>query len=190
MKTQVAFPLVWASQRKDVYAENVTDRYTNVPAPKDQKDKKQPQGKSELSVEQIREIEKEAGAYFSTDTAATWKFDVKLDQLLAANDDAIRGAVWKAFVAAPLHADMQKDFKANQVRYQQHVSPYVVRKVGERPKNGWPLVIAMHGGGNAPQATNDSQWKQMQKYYKDHPELTGYQYRSAGTQQHLEWLLR
>src|SRR5579859_1421939 len=29
-KTDVSFPLVWAPQRKDVYAENVTDRYTRT----------------------------------------------------------------------------------------------------------------------------------------------------------------
>jgi hypothetical protein len=34
----------------------------------------------------------------------------------------------------------------------------------------------MHGGGNAPKALNDSQWKQMQIYYKDQDSVTGYQY--------------
>jgi pimeloyl-ACP methyl ester carboxylesterase len=34
----------------------------------------------------------------------------------------------------------------------------------------------MHGGGGAPKAVNDSQWKQMQRYYKDHPEAGGYLY--------------
>jgi hypothetical protein len=34
----------------------------------------------------------------------------------------------------------------------------------------------MHGGGGAPKAVNDSQWKQMQGYYKDHPEAGGYIY--------------
>jgi hypothetical protein len=33
-KTEVLFPLVWAPGRKDVYAENVTDRYTAKAAPK------------------------------------------------------------------------------------------------------------------------------------------------------------
>jgi pimeloyl-ACP methyl ester carboxylesterase len=34
----------------------------------------------------------------------------------------------------------------------------------------------MHGGGGAPKQVNDSQWKQMQSYYKDHPALGGYVY--------------
>ena len=29
----------------------------------------------------------------------------------------------------------------------------------------------MHGGGGAPQELNDSQWRQMQVYYRDHPEV-------------------
>jgi pimeloyl-ACP methyl ester carboxylesterase len=34
----------------------------------------------------------------------------------------------------------------------------------------------MHGGGGAPKELNDRQWKQMQSYYKDHPEAGGYIY--------------
>ena len=34
----------------------------------------------------------------------------------------------------------------------------------------------MHGGGGAPKQVNDSQWEIMQRYYKDHPEVTGYKY--------------
>ncbi|HYV38713.1 MAG TPA: transglutaminase domain-containing protein [Gemmataceae bacterium] len=171
-KTDVSFPMVWSKQRKDISGENVTERYT-------QPQKKEPQKKLELSKEQLQEIEKQAKAYFAASEGdrAKMKFDAKLDQLLVGNDADVRRAVWKAYVSAPIHDAMKKDFTANQVRYKEHVSPYVVRKVGDRPKNGWPLVIAMHGGGNAPQATNDSQWKQMQKYYKDHPEVAGgYQY--------------
>ena len=42
--------------------------------------------------------------------------------------------------------------------------------------NGWALFIAMHGGGGAPQELNDSQWRHMQIYYRDHPEAGGYLY--------------
>ena len=56
------------------------------------------------------------------------------------------------------------------------MSAYVVREVGKKPEKGWPLVIAMHGGGGAPKNVNDSQWQIMQRYYKDHAEVTGYKY--------------
>ena len=36
----------------------------------------------------------------------------------------------------------------------------------------------MHGGGNAPAAVNDQQWRGMFKRYKDHPEAGGYVYLS------------
>src|SRR5205823_4128039 len=35
-------------------------------------------------------------------------------------------------------------------------------------------VIAMHGGGNAPQKLNDSQWKGMETHYQDQPATSGY----------------
>src|SRR5262249_50689164 len=64
----------------------------------------------------------------------------------------------------------------SQVRYEMHLSPYTVKQVGKRPKQGWPLFIAMHGGGGVAKPVNDSQWKVMQKYYKDQDSVEGYQY--------------
>ena len=55
-------------------------------------------------------------------------------------------------------------------------SPFTVKEVGSKPDGGWPLVIAMHGGGGVPKKFNDSQWRHMQIYYKDHPEVGGYLY--------------
>ncbi len=161
-KTKVSFPLVWAPQSKDVFAENVTERYT----------------KSGLSQEQEQQIEKEATAFFSAgdEERAKWKFDAKLDQLLAERDAAVRAAVWKAYQTAPIHDKLKKDFEEKKVRYKDYVSPYAVREVGKKPDKGWPLVIAMHGGGGAPKNVNDSQWEIMQRYYKDHAEITGYKY--------------
>ena len=166
-KTNLSFPLVWAPERKDVFAENVTERYAK---PKKAKD--------DLSREQSEQIEKEAGAYFRASDAerAKWKFDPALDRLTADHESAVRAAVRKAYKAAPPPDDVKKDFADKQVRYKDHLSPYTVREVGEKPAKGWPLVIALHGGGGAPKAVNDSQWEIMQHYYKDHPEITGYKY--------------
>ncbi len=165
-KTDLSFPLVWAPNRKDVFAENVTERY----AAKADKDA--------LEKEQAEQIGKEAAAYFKAgdDERAKWQFDPNLDALLAAHEAAVRAAVWQAYQAAPIHAELKKDFDANQVRYKDYLSAYVVREVGKKPDGGWPLVIAMHGGGGAPKEVNDSQWQIMQIYYKDHPEVSGYKY--------------
>lgn len=258
-KTETTFPLVWAPNRKDVYAENVTDHYTAKPeAPKEghtkimvrvwnagkksrvtvpltifdkTSGKEIAQGESrgekddtnnittfellknhdylihvgkpmriELSLKttaedqtiveievpakddkkpsDLSEIEKAASAYFSAspEKQAEWKFDAKLNAELTANEEAVRAAVWKAYQAAPIHAAQKKDYDENQVRFEKYQSAYVVREVGKRPEKGWPLFIAMHGGGNAPKSLNDSQWKQMQTYYRDQKDVTGYKY--------------
>jgi hypothetical protein len=165
-RTDLAFPLVWAPGRKDVFAENVTDRYVK-------------EEKAGVSQEQLDQIEQAAGEYFridDDDVRGKFKFDPKFDALLVDNDAAVRAAVWKAYQAAALTDKLKKDFADNEVRYKDYVSPYVVRDVGKKPEKGWALVIAMHGGGGAPKEVNDSQWQVMQKYYKDHPEVTGYKY--------------
>ncbi len=261
-KTDTSFPLVWAPNRKDVFAENVTERYAKKEKPADNEtrvllrvwqsgkakrlavpvtvadaddakkvfegdsrgetadtndllafklvpnheyvlrigkpvrvekkfkttadkeqtvevelpadDKKEPA----LSKEQAEQVEKAALAYFNAgdEERAKWKFDAKLDKLLAENEVGVRAAVWKAYQSATVPEKVKKDFEDKQVRHDKYVSAYVVREVGKKPEKGWPLVIAMHGGGNAPKELNDSQWQIMQKYYKDHPEVTGYKY--------------
>jgi transglutaminase-like putative cysteine protease len=105
-----------------------------------------------------------------------WKFPRALDALLARNESSVRQAVWEAYVAAPIHGELRRDFDESRVRFEEHVSPYTVKTVGVRPPNGWALFIAMHGGGGAPQELNDSQWMKMQRYYRDHPEAGGYRY--------------
>lgn len=107
---------------------------------------------------------------------ARWKFASSLDRLLGDHEPAVRQVAWEAYRAAPLHGALKADFEGKQVRFEQHTSPYAAKTVGERPARGWPLFIAMHGGGGAPKEVNDSQWRVMQRYYKDHPEQGGYLY--------------
>ena len=123
-------------------------------------------------------VKKAAIKFFSASTneQANWKFPDRLDHLLSENEPAVRKAAWEAFRDAPIHNSAKTNFDANQVRFDKHLSAYTIRNVGARPTNGWPLFIAMHGGGGAPKEVNDSQWKVMQRYYRDHPELGGYRY--------------
>ena len=123
-------------------------------------------------------LKKALNAYFEAtiEKQKTWKFPAQLDRVLSDNEPAVRQAAWSAYRSAAIHQSAHQDFGSNIVRFAQHLSPYVVKTVGTRPSAGWPLFIAMHGGGGAPQELNDSQWRMMQNYYKDHPELGGYQY--------------
>jgi predicted esterase len=117
--------------------------------------------------------------FYAADAAARAKFefDRNLDAELrtVAGDARLRGLAFAAFRRAEL-ASLREDHAQNLVRAGGKESPFVTKEVGEKPAGGWPLVIAMHGGGNAPKELNDSQWRHMQIYYKDHPEAGGYLY--------------
>ncbi|MFK7768658.1 MAG: transglutaminase domain-containing protein [Mariniblastus sp.] len=98
------------------------------------------------------------------------------NQLLRDNPQAARELAWQQYLVSPLGKQRKSDFDKNQVTFEKHLSPYTIKEVGKRPENGWPLFIAMHGGGGAPQKLNDSQWRHMQIYYKDQANVTGYKY--------------
>jgi len=100
------------------------------------------------------------------------------DRFVAASPDVLRHIAWRLYqVGDGLHDDLAADHANSLVRTADRESPYTLKKVGERREGErWPLVIAMHGGGGAPQEVNDQQWRHMQIYYKDHPEAGGYLY--------------
>ncbi|MHC1766213.1 MAG: transglutaminase domain-containing protein [Verrucomicrobiia bacterium] len=116
--------------------------------------------------------------YFTADESkrADWKFALELEGVLQTKEPAVRKLAWEAFREAPIHASLRADFDAKIVNAGNYQSPYTVKAVGDRPKDGWALFIAMHGGGGAPKRVNDQQWRHMQIYYKDHPEAGGYLY--------------
>jgi hypothetical protein len=131
-----------------------------------------------LAPKDAARLQEALTAYFTapTNQQAAWKFPGSLDKLLRDHEPAVRQVAWEAFRAAPIHDALKLDFDAHQVRSENHLSPYTVKTVGTRPAKGWALFIAMHGGGGAPQELNDSQWRHMQIYYRDHPEAGGYIY--------------
>lgn len=131
-----------------------------------------------LTTREAADLQIELSKYFSaTLTRQTqWRFSKRFDRILANNESVVREAAWEAYRSVPIHSGLKSDFDAQVVTFEEHVSPYTVREVGKRPERGWPLFIAMHGGGGAPKELNDSQWKQMQIHYKEHPEQGGYLY--------------
>jgi pimeloyl-ACP methyl ester carboxylesterase len=125
-----------------------------------------------------RRLSEQLEHYFATKPGnrESIAFDPSLDELLLAHGSAIRKLAWKAYLAGREVEQLRAEVASNRVRYENHESPYVVRAVGHMPADGWPLVIAMHGGGGAPAEVNDSQWRAMQHYYRDQPSLEGYLY--------------
>ncbi len=131
-----------------------------------------------LKVAEEAGLAKAMGEFFtaSAQKQARWRFSARLERLLRDNEPAVRRAMWEAYCKAPIHDAARSDFDAKQVRYEKFLSPYTVKTVGVQPQKGWALFIAMHGGGGTAKAVNDSQWKIMQRYYRDHPEAGGYLY--------------
>ncbi len=101
---------------------------------------------------------------------------VSANELLLTHPNSVRTLAWSRYLISPMGQKRRSDFKKNQVTFQKYLSPYTIKEVGTRPEGGWPLFIAMHGGGGAPQKLNDSQWRHMQIYYKDQSQVTGYKY--------------
>ncbi|MFT7517056.1 MAG: lysophospholipase L1-like esterase/pimeloyl-ACP methyl ester carboxylesterase [Myxococcota bacterium] len=161
-RTDNLFPLPWLPEQDFVFAQDVTARYTA----------------DKTNSDAYAAIYDVALSYFTADDAArdTFTFDMNLDALVAGDIERARQQVWRAYRERPQAELSEKDYAVNQVSSDGHVSAYTVKEVGERPPAGWPLVIAMHGGGSVPKEFNDSQWQHMQIYYKDHPEVSGYKY--------------
>ena len=92
----------------------------------------------------------------------------EIDGLQVAVEDLglVGELVWQTYL---------RDVKADERRVQEHADKrilhgdktmrYTDQRVGEKPAEGYPLYIALHGGGGAPTRVNDSQWLQMQSYY-------------------------
>jgi transglutaminase-like putative cysteine protease len=114
--------------------------------------------------------------YFSADTKPeAGKAATKLLSDLPYSP-ALAKVAWEAFKEKS-DPELRKQFDANTVSTSDRTSPYLWRKVGEKPATGGGLVIAMHGGGGVPKGENDGEWHYMfDHYYKDHPEAGGYIY--------------
>lgn len=131
-----------------------------------------------LAPEVAAKLQSVLSDYFSAspDSRAEQKFASEQENSLRENESEVRKIAWQAYQNSQAKGEAEKDYEARQVRFEKHVSAYTLKTVGTRPPSGWPLFIAMHGGGGAPKEVNDSQWKIMQIYYKDHPEVGGYLY--------------
>lgn len=170
--TGTTFELGWAPGIR-AHGVDVTDRYARPTGAQDPA--KAPSGPSSADDALGKQLDR----FFAADeaTQASFEFDRNLDAELKTKDgDArLRQLAFDAWKRAP-HASMREDFAADRVRAGGKESPYTKKIVGEKPANGWGLVIAMHGGGGVPKEFNDSQWRHMQIYYKDHAEAGGYVY--------------
>jgi pimeloyl-ACP methyl ester carboxylesterase len=116
--------------------------------------------------------------YFQEDPErrTNFAFAAGMDAQVEARPALVRKMAWAAYRRGWAKKHCESDLAHFKVTWKNFTMRYLVHEVGQRPRNGWPLFIALHGGGGAPREVNDGQWLTMTRYYKDHPELGGYLY--------------
>lgn len=131
-----------------------------------------------LEDERRQRLRRAASGWFAADPGdrKDIEFDAELEEFSRSDEHSARLAVWEAYRASKQHDALRKDHAALRVRSGAHTSPYTLEKVGKKPLAGWPLFIAMHGGGGVAKRVNDSQWKHMQVYYREQASVQGYLY--------------
>ena len=89
--------------------------------------------------------------------------------------DEARFQAWTAYMEAELSDDqLLEETEERAMNFGEATMRYTVQVIGEMPEDGYPLYIAMHGGGAGDPEDNDEQWEQMQEYYIDELECGVY----------------
>ena len=80
-----------------------------------------------------------------------------------------RQEVWEQYRQSALDDEvLQEETEKCEMTFGDAKMRYYVTICGEKPENGYPLYIAMHGGGSDDTPDlNDEQWEQMKEYYND-----------------------
>ncbi len=84
------------------------------------------------------------------------------------NHDALVQELWTKHVTNAQKLTERKTNHDNKaIKFSDKTMKFSMDKIGVPGKNGYPLYIALHGGGSTSQGMNDSQWEHMKVYYKD-----------------------
>jgi hypothetical protein len=88
-------------------------------------------------------------------------------EVAAAEVEQVTAALWARYRAEVAADPARRAARAQQaLTHGDVVLRYREETIGARPPEGYPLYLALHGGGGAPPALNDDQWAQMQRYYR------------------------
>jgi poly(3-hydroxybutyrate) depolymerase len=83
------------------------------------------------------------------------------------NVKALRSQLWQKYKAEQTKEPTRiQENTARELRFGS-VMRYSVKTMGNKPAQGYPLYIALHGGGGAPPEVNDQGWQHMMIYYLD-----------------------
>ncbi|WP_141734394.1 prolyl oligopeptidase family serine peptidase [Oligoflexus tunisiensis] len=92
------------------------------------------------------------------------------DQILenSSDLDAASTALWEKYrKTVTADGGRIEEQTTRMITYGDKTMKFSLSKKGDKPENGYPLYIALHGGGGAPPYVNDSQWEHMKIYYLD-----------------------
>jgi predicted esterase len=76
-----------------------------------------------------------------------------------------RDLLWARYQKQDLKA-REKELKDQSISMNGKTLRFLTKTFGDAPDNGHALVISMHGGGGAPAAVNDQQWKNQIRLYE------------------------
>ena len=96
--------------------------------------------------------------------------DIPEDDILSPGDiPSARKAAWEAYRKEALaDGSIEEEMRSHAMAYGDVTMKYFVRTAGSEPEDGYPLYIALHGGGASDTPLlNESQWLHMQSYYRD-----------------------
>jgi len=82
--------------------------------------------------------------------------------------DSTAKELWDKFLSDTQTLEERKAEHSNKaLAFKDKTMKFSMDKIGSAGANGYPLYIALHGGGGAASWVNDSQWEHMKIYYKD-----------------------
>lgn len=98
-------------------------------------------------------------------------FQELLNNPMTLNDDSqikdYTERLWKKYKEqAQNDTERKKQHNEHALKFGDRTMKYSIDKIGNPGAKGYPVYIALHGGGGAPASVNDSQWHHMQIYYK------------------------
>jgi len=122
-----------------------------------------------LSESKRKELDRKLSAWFNRTAGKGKAVDLswpRFGKLSAGEHAEVKERAWRAYQKGSLAKKLAPEFKSRAIQSGKYTMPFSLEKRGKRPADGWPVLIAMHGGGGVPKKVNDSQWEIMKKYYR------------------------
>ena len=110
-----------------------------------------------------------SGAVFAEDEfVATIHEPAESDVIAPEDIEDARFQVWLDYMNEELSSEqLNSEISEYAMQFGDATMRFTLNMKGDMPDDGYPLYIAMHGGGESSAAENDEQWEEMEEYYFD-----------------------